>query len=179
MSATNRIDIEVTCPESSLPSVVTCLVNTIVFHRALLNPKVQEVESDTLNLTYPIVQSKEIQNLIETNIREFTLTNKDKPDCELQLIFTVKAIEKGWIGSKEIVNEWEKWTLKFVIKENRNLEEDIGKRLNLIVQKAFENSNLMPQLTNQKEISIDGCFPFKFEFNRNNTKTGWFGVFGK
>eukprot|EP01080_Neovahlkampfia_damariscottae_P005181 gene5181-8787_t len=134
MSNTEKIQVEkIEISETQLRSILKCLINTIVFQRAIGTPKVKENDSETLNITYPSVKSQVISEKIEQSILKIIENSFEKVEVSISF-YETKTID-SWFSKKVEKKIWEAWNLEITKgKKNDNIEEEVVKRMNYIIQ---------------------------------------------
>lgn len=62
--------------------------------------------------------------------------------------------------------------------DNKQIDEEVTKKMNLIIQKSFENSGNLPSITQDSKDFVDGCYPFKIQANLQEISKSYFSFFG-
>lgn len=98
--------------------VLRCLLNTILFNRALGYVRPVDVDSDLLDLTYVTVGEPELQAALEQRISELCSAVERCPPAEVaqvQLSFYERRQRQAWFGAKDERLHWEQWVISLVV----------------------------------------------------------------
>ena len=160
-----------TIPRECLDEVSTCLVETIVFHRALGDMAFKEISTPELDLIYVSCDQPEVEEKVLTELTNFLLEIKQSDNFTMELTFFAERLRRGWFWDDQENVEWEKWRISFSVSTEpvdslvkEKVREDVSLQSLNIIKEVTKRADIPVTLKDQKE-------PLSFQFSLQTQKT--------
>mmetsp|Transcript_19680 Transcript_19680/g.51037 ORF Transcript_19680/g.51037 Transcript_19680/m.51037 type:complete len:267 (+) Transcript_19680:105-905(+) len=100
--------------------VLRCLLNTIIFGRALGYVRPKDVDSELLDTSYVAVSDPDVDALLEQRIGEFSSAVEKHPPSDMvqvRLSFYERRQRQAWFAAKfsDERRDWEQWCINLII----------------------------------------------------------------
>eukprot|EP00736_Rhodelphis_marinus_P001819 Rmarinus@m.12848 len=164
-----------------MKEVMTCLLHTIVFHRALGTIKPREVDSELFDVTWVSCGDRRIEREVAEKVSNWSTRIeqmlRSSPDAKgrlgTKLCISFYTLQSGqqWFGRRDEKVVWEQWTLGVIVpcqpitdleerdRRKRSLEEKLVEVMDyIVVQVANEKEHIPPV---RPEYLPGCCFPFE------------------
>lgn len=159
--------------------IMSCLLHTVFFMRALGPQVPRKASLDALGLEYPVIDSRELDEVIQQRLEKFVKGVKMGKHV-FYLNFTVRSREKhesGWSMRSPPRNVWESWEFKVELREHvpiDSLKKDVQQKMKLIIDLAQKRTQQIPPLAGIEDSKYK-CFDFDFDPPTENKDSGLFG----
>eukprot|EP00008_Paramoeba_atlantica_P014779 CAMPEP_0201476758 /NCGR_PEP_ID=MMETSP0151_2-20130828/1899_1 /ASSEMBLY_ACC=CAM_ASM_000257 /TAXON_ID=200890 /ORGANISM="Paramoeba atlantica, Strain 621/1 / CCAP 1560/9" /LENGTH=182 /DNA_ID=CAMNT_0047857235 /DNA_START=77 /DNA_END=625 /DNA_ORIENTATION=+ len=168
-------------PRQYAEEVFECLVNTVVFHRALGEVTFKEKTLPQLDIDYVICDHLEVQKQVRIGVEKFLSESKPFGDFVMEIVFFEDRLKNGWLSTYTAPVEWEKWRIPFHISrrpidaETRDkVRKEVQGRIEEVVKEASERMDLVPPVK-----KIENPMPFKFEVKLPTSGNAFWGLVNK
>mmetsp|Transcript_16376 Transcript_16376/g.27042 ORF Transcript_16376/g.27042 Transcript_16376/m.27042 type:complete len:201 (+) Transcript_16376:139-741(+) len=173
---------DIECEQYQIREVLRCLLQTIIFTRALGVVRPREVDCELFDITYITCGDANIDGAIDEKLNVFCAVLERSPSSRGQmcLSFYEKRTKKAWFSKHEERLYWEQWLITIMVnrtpppggtharsQRQQILEQELRDRIAFILARVNEKRDHVPP------VVTPDLMPFAYEISIPSSSESW------